>query len=99
MKSHHWFFFLLKLAIVVQYVLILLHKASVDSTTYLVTEIVFKISLSLYVEYLLFFGYVQGLEFEDKLIMGFASGLLSFDAIVVSLPKLLKKFKQNQKNT
>jgi hypothetical protein len=92
MKIQHWFFFVLKLIIIIQYLLIILHKETVDSKVYLVTDITFKISLSLYIEYLLFFGYVQGLDFEDKIIMGFASGLLSFDAIAVSLPKLLKEF-------
>jgi hypothetical protein len=92
MKIQHWFFFILKLIIIIQYLLIILHKETVDSKVYLVTDITFKISLSLYIEYLLFFGYVQGLDFEDKIIMGFASGLLSFDAIAVSLPKLLKEF-------
>ena len=92
MKVQHWFFFILKIIIIIQYFLILIHKETVDSKVYLVTDIIFKISLSIYIEFLLFFGYIQGLDFEDKIIMGFASGLLSFDALFVSLPKLLKEF-------
>jgi len=78
--------------IVVQFFLVLLQKQSIDSKTYLFTEIIFKISLSLYIEYLMVTSAIIGLEWEDKIVISFAGGLLMYDALIHSLPALLDKY-------
>ena len=79
MKLYHIFFLCLKIAIIVQFALILLNKESNDDKVYLFTEIIFKLSLGLFIEYLMFHETIPGLMFEDKVIISFAAGLLMFE--------------------
>ena len=92
MKIYHLFFLILKFAIVLQFIFILSNKQSIDSKTYLITEIIFKITLSIFIEYFVYTRVIEGLDFEDKLIFSFAGALLSFDALAHDLPLLLKKY-------
>jgi hypothetical protein len=92
MKWYHLGLLFLKIAFVIQFIFILGGKGSVHSKAYLTTEILFKVLLSFYIEYLLFFTHIEGLLFEDKLVIGFASGLLFYDAMVNDIPKLLKLY-------
>ena len=81
---------LLKFFTAAQFLLILFNKEKVDSTVYLITEIVFKLSLGIFIEYILFHNDVIGMELEDKIILSFAGGLLIYDAYVNNLTDLLK---------
>jgi len=92
MKLYHIFFLCLKIAIIVQFALILFNKESTDDKVYLFTEIIFKLSLGIFIEYLMFHENIPGLIFEDKVIVSFAGGLLMYDAITNDLPILLKKY-------
>jgi hypothetical protein len=83
---------LLKVAFVVQFFLVIFNKRLVDNKIYLTTEIVFKILLSLYIEYILFIGKACRVSFEDHVIIGFGAGLLTYDAIFNDLPQLLKLY-------
>ena len=91
-KSYHIFFLILKIMIMVQFILIILNKQSIDSKTYIFTEIIFKSTLAFFIEYFLYTSVIQGLEYEDKLLFSFAGALLLFDALAHDLPQLLKKY-------
>ena len=90
MKPHHIFFLFLKICILVQFGLVLAKKWSFDSKLYILTEVVFKTCLALFIEIFLFHTVIEGMEFEDKVILSFAGGLLFFDAWFNDFPKLRK---------
>ena len=74
---------------VIQFFLVMVNKQWIDEKTYLTTEIVFKVLLSLYIEYILFIGKACRVTFEDHVIIGFGAGLLAYDAVFNDLPQLL----------
>jgi hypothetical protein len=92
MKAYHVFFALLKAGILIQFILILLNKQSVDSTVYLLTEIVFKTAVGLFIDIYLFHQPIPGLLLEDKIIISFGGALLIFDAWCNDFPILLQKY-------
>ena len=94
MKGYIIFFFILKLAILIQFALIISNKQTTDSITYITTEVIFKTALFIFIEYIMFHRLIHGLEFEDKLIITFAGGLLFYDAWFNDFPLLLAQLKQ-----
>ena len=95
MKAYHIFFLILKIGILTQFALILLNKESVNSKIYIFTKILFKLTVGLFIEILMFHGNIVGLAFEDKVVISFAGGLLTFDAFTNDLPDLLKAYNIN----
>ena len=93
MKRIHLLFIGLKVLILIQFVLILTKKESVNSKVYVLTEIVFKLCLSIFIEAFLYMSVIDGLEWEDKLIFSFAGAFLMYDAIFNDLPILRKNSK------
>jgi hypothetical protein len=93
-KGYIIFFFALKIAIMIQFILIIANKQTKNSTIYIITEIVFKVALFIFIEWFLFNTNLP-IEFEDKIIISFAGGLLAYDAFMNNLPDLLKKLKKN----
>ena len=91
LKIYVIFFVLLKLAILIQFALILMNKETTDSRIYIITELIFKTALFIFIEILMFHNDVPGLAFEDKFIISFAGGLLFYDAWFNDFPKLFKK--------
>ena len=94
MKKYHIFFLVLKIAILVQFFLIFINKQTTDSKVYILTEIIFKTALGVFMEIFLFHRVIDGLMFEDKVIFSFAGGLLMYDAWVNDFPKLLREIKK-----
>lgn len=92
MKKYHLFFLLLKILVIGQFVLILVNKNLVNPKIYLITEIVFKISLGLFMDIFLFHAKLDCVDFEDKVIFSFAGGLLIYDAVVNDMPRLLEEY-------
>jgi hypothetical protein len=92
MKKYHVFFLVLKLLIIIQFVLILGNKQSVDSTIYLITEIIFKTSIGIFIDIFLFHNNIEGMLLEDKVIISFGGALLIFDAWFNDFPLLLQKY-------
>jgi hypothetical protein len=90
MKHYHIFFLILKIAILVQFTLVIFNKHSLNSEAYLITEIIFKIALGIFMDVIMFHRVITGLLFEDKVIISFAGGLLIYDALFNNLPELLK---------
>ena len=94
MKGYHIFFLILKIAILVQFFLIFINKQTINSKTYILTEIIFKTALGIFIELFLFHRVIDGILFEDKVIFSFAGGLLMYDAWINDFPKLLEEIKK-----
>ena len=92
MRWYHYILLFLKVLFIAQFGLIIYNKNYVRQEIYLVTEILFKLLLALYIEFLVIFTLANDVNVEDKLCITFASGLLGYDAIVNDLPKLLKLY-------
>ena len=95
MKAYVIFFVMLKLAILIQFVLILTNKQTTDSRVYIFTEILFKTALFLFIEIFLFHRMIEGLSFEDKFIISIAGGLLLYDAWINDVPKFIQQLKKH----
>jgi len=92
LKIRHYFFAFLKLAFTVQFFLVFLNKEAVDSKIYIITKILFQVGLGGFMEYLLFKGDIIGISTEDKVLIGFAAGLLVFEGLVTGVPDLLNAY-------
>ena len=92
MKPYHIFFIVLKVAIMAQFALVILNKHSVGSKVYILTNIIFKLSLGIFVQVYMFNDAVSGIPIEDKMVISFAGGLLIFDAVSNDVPELLKAY-------
>lgn len=73
-----------------QFALVILNRHSVGSKIYILTNIIFKLSLGIFVQIYMFNDAVSGIPIEDKMVISFAGGLLMFDAISNDLPDLLR---------
>jgi len=93
MKAYTLFFLGLKIALVIQFMLIIAHRQTKDSRVYKATEIIFKTALFLFLEYSAFNGSLSLVPFEDRMIVSFAGGLLFFDAMYNDLPELVTALK------
>jgi hypothetical protein len=92
MQWYHYLIIILKLVFLIQFGIIIYDKKIIDPRIYLITEILFKITLSLYMEYFTFFIIHKSIKSEDKLFISFGSGLLAYDAIFNDLPDLLELY-------
>jgi hypothetical protein len=92
LKKYQWFFLGLKAALLIQFILVIVKKHSIDSKIYIFTEVLFKTSLAIWIEWFVFHHIVDELVFEDKLILSFAGGLLLYDAWVNDFPRFLAAF-------
>lgn len=92
MKWYHWVLFGLKFVFLLQFLIILSGKYKIDKRIYLATEILFKIFLSLYIQYIMFFSKIPDIEFEDNFIITFASGLLLYDACYNDIPEFIELY-------
>ena len=92
MKAYHIFFIVLRVAIMAQFALVILNRHSVGSKIYILTNIIFKLSLGIFVQIYMFNDAVSGIPIEDKMVISFAGGLLIFDAVSNDVPELLKAY-------
>jgi len=92
MQWYHYVLIIIKAIFVIQFAIIIVDKNKVDPRVYLITEILFKLLLSLYMEYLIMFTISKTIEIEDKLFISFGAGLLAYDAVVNDLPRLLTMY-------
>jgi len=91
MKAYHIYFFFLKFLLIIQTVLILMQKENPNQISYVACDIIFKLSLGIFLMVFFTFQHVAGLDFYDRFIASFAGMLLTFDAVYISLPILLTK--------
>ena len=84
---------MLKVLMVTQFMLIIGNKQSIDSRIYILTEILFKTSLFIFIQWFIIFNVGKDLEFEDRIIFSFAGGLLLYDAWFNDSRRLLEQLK------
>jgi len=97
MKTYAVFFLVMRVALVIQFILILAKKQTRNSVIYITTEIVFKTALFLFIQWFTF-NNDFGINFEDKLIMSFGGGILFYDACFNDVPKLIEQLRKTYPN-
>jgi len=84
------YLFLLKIVISVQFMLILLKKQSITSIEFLISEMIFKLSLGVFLMIFFWLNKISEIRSSDKIIIGFAGVLLIYDAVHINLPRVLE---------
>ena len=92
MNWYHYILFFLKILFVVEFCVVLYDKDLVSEKLYITTEILFKLLLSFYIQYIVIFVVYKNMSFEDKAFISFGAGLLMYDAVVNDLPYLLSMY-------
>jgi hypothetical protein len=76
----------------IEFFLIIYDRTLVHPKVYVTSEILFKLLLSIYIQYVILFVVYNNISVEDKLFISFGSGLLMYDAVFNDLPKLLEMY-------
>ena len=89
---YHYILIFLKAVFLIEFCLIIYDKTLVHPKVYITSEILFKLLLSIYIQYIIIFVVYNNISTEDKLFISFGSGLLMYDAVFNDLPKLLDMY-------
>lgn len=92
MYWYHYLLILLKAVFLIEFCLVMYDRNLVHPKVYLSSEILFKLLLSIYIQYVIIFVVYNNIGVEDKLFISFGSGLLMYDALFNDLPKLLEMY-------
>ena len=92
MRWYHYILILIKLIFLIEFCIILYDKDFVSQRVYVGTEILFKILLSIYIQYVVIFVVYKNMSLEDQIFISFGSGLLMYDAIFNDVPRLLELY-------
>lgn len=92
MYWYHYILIFLKVVFLIEFFLVIYDKNLVHPKVYLTSEILFKLLLSLYIQYVVIFVAYNNISTEDKLFISFGSSLLMYDAVFNDLPKLLEMY-------
>lgn len=92
MKLHIFYFLILKVVFLVQFILVTLGKESENSIPYLISDFVFKMSIGLFLILYFYFNKLPDLYGYDQLVISFGGVLLLYDASYIVFPKILQKF-------
>ena len=76
----------------IEFAIILYDKELVSQRVYVGTEILFKLVLSIYIQYVIIFVVYKNMSLEDQVFISFGSGLLMYDAVFNDLPRLLELY-------
>ena len=97
MKTYAIFFFAMRIALIIQFILIVVKRQTRNSIIYIITEIVFKTALFLFIQWFTF-NNDFGITYDDKLIISFGGGLLFYDACFNDVPKLIEQLRTQYPN-
>ena len=89
MKAKYIYFIVLKVVFILQCLLILLKKQTTDSSIYILTDTVFKLSLAIYIWIFLWFYEGTDISIEDKMILSFSAALIIYDIDYNNIVKYL----------
>ena len=92
MNAFDVYMILLKIVVSVQFMLILLEKQSITSIEFLISEMIFKISLGIFLIVFFWLNKISEIRGSDKVIIGFAGVVLIYDAIHINLPNILNVY-------
>lgn len=76
----------------IEFFLIMYDKKLVSPKVYTTSEILFKLLLSIYIQYIMIFVVYKNISFEDSMFISFGGGLLMYDAVFNDLPELLEMY-------
>lgn len=86
---------MLKVVLFIQFILIIRQKQDDTGIVFLASNIVFKVSIGLFIMMFFMLHEVTEIEKLDKIIIGFAGVILIYDAVYIDLPKALAIYKIN----
>ena len=92
MNAFDIYMILLKIVVSVQFMLILLKKQSITSVEFLISEMIFKLSLGGFLMIFFWLNKISEIRGSDKVIIGFAGVVLIYDAIHINLPNILENY-------
>jgi hypothetical protein len=92
MKSHHTYFFILKLILTIQLVLIFFKKHSTESKLYIISDTIFKISIALFLFVFFYLNSFPGLDWQDAIILRFSGIVLLYDINYNGLIKIAREY-------
>jgi hypothetical protein len=92
MQWYHYVLVFLKLVFLIEFFLIIYDRNLVHPKVYITSEILFKLLLSIYIQYIIIFVVYKNISAEDKIFISFGAGLLMYDAVFNDLPKLLDMY-------
>ena len=92
MLWYHYILILLKVVFVIEFCLVMYDRNLVHPKVYVTSEILFKLLLSIYIQYIIIFVVFKNISTEDKLFISFGAGLLMYDAVFNDLPRLLDMY-------
>ena len=92
MNAFDLYLIVLKIALSVQFILILMKKQSDTSIAFLISDMIFKISIGVFLLSFFIFNKVLDMDMYNKMIISFAGVILIYDAIYFDLPKILIQY-------
>lgn len=92
MRWYHYVLLLIKIIFLIEFTIILYDKDLVSQRVYVGTEILFKLLLSIYIQYVVVFVVYKNMSIEDQMFISFGSGLLMYDAVFNDIPHLLEMY-------
>ena len=92
MLWYHYILIIIKVVFLIEFFLIVYDKHLVHPKIYVTSEILFKLLLSVYIQYVVIFVVNKAISVEDQLFISFGAGLLMYDAVVNDLPRLLDMY-------
>jgi hypothetical protein len=95
MTFFHIYLIFLKVAFVVQFILIIMKKQDHHGIVFIVSNMVFKISIGLFIMIYFLLHDVKQMDYYDKMIIGFAGTILIYDAFYIDMPKALAIYEIN----
>ena len=92
MKAYKLWLIFLKVAMILQFVLISVGVLGDDHISYLITDLVFKTSLGIFLTVYFYLNGSPVIDGWDEVFISFGGGLLIFDAWYNTLPKILRLY-------
>lgn len=92
MKAYKIWLIFLKVAMLAQFVLISVGVLGDEHITYLITDLVFKTSLGIFLTVYFYLNGSPVIDGWDELFISFGGGLLIFDAWYNTFPKILRLY-------
>ena len=92
MNAFELYIIFLKIALTIQVILILMKKQKRDGIVFITSELIFKISIGLFLIFFFILRNISGISWSDKMVISFSGVLLIYDAVYIDLPKALRYY-------
>ena len=92
MKFYEFIIIFLKVATVIQLTLIFFKIQASDSLFYLFTDLLYKLTLGLFLLTFFYFNKTTGVDGWDELIISFGGVVILYDAWIMDIASILKAY-------